>query len=309
MDTLDAPPVKQQQKAQKIKTIGRRVLIYLFLLYAIPIVVLAFEQRALIFKPDHYTLAEWKTNRMAATGESVTLHTRDGNTVYAVFGRAQTTDGKPIADYSHRPTLLYFHGNSSDLLEDMGDFKTFRRMGVNVMMPDYVGFGASTGLPSEIGCDESGEAAYDYLRSRKDIDPTHIVITGHSLGTAVAINLAAHEIQEKHPVAGMAIFSGFTSMPEEAHNEYPIYPVWLLRLIDRYPFESESKISKVTCPVLIAHSRSDAKVPYWMAGRLSAACPGKVTRLSIDQVPHGEIFSTGAPVVIPAFRAFINNLP
>ena len=56
------------------------------------------------------------------------------------------------------------------------------------------------------------------------------MIAGYSLGSGVAVHLAAYEEAKKLPVAGLALFAAYTSMAAEAHEQFPIYPTWLLRL-------------------------------------------------------------------------------
>jgi pimeloyl-ACP methyl ester carboxylesterase len=237
----------------------------------------------------------------------MTLHTRDGDAVEALFGPALTAEGGPDPQARLQPTLLFFHGNGGDLRDTFGEVQKLRRLDVNVMAPDYVGYGVNTATPTEQGCYQAADAAYDALMARPDIDRSRVVILGHSLGTAVAVDLAARTLRAHRPLAGLAVVSGFTSMPDEGHTQYPIYPIFLLRLAARYKFESARKMADVTCPVFIAHSRSDQLIPFAMAGQLAAACPGPVTRLTFDHVPHGYAFSTGASQVFPALSAFVRH--
>ena len=158
----------------------------------------------------------------------------------ALFGPALTPDGEPHPDAARRPTLLYFYGNGMCLSDTTEQFDRFRRLGANVLIPEYVGYGMSGGQPSEAGCQATADAAYDHLQRRGDVDPRPIVAVGWSLGGAVAIDLAS-----RRPVAGLVAFSTFTSMVEMARTEFPVPPHSLLL---RHRFDSLTKIGQRHLP-------------------------------------------------------------
>ena len=84
---------------------------------------------------------------------------------------AARAEGSPTPRPSRRPTLLYFYGNGMCLNDALDAFDHFRRLGANVLIPEYVGYGMSGGQPSESGCRATADAAYDHLQRRKDVDP------------------------------------------------------------------------------------------------------------------------------------------
>ena len=140
--------------------------------------------------------------RRWAGADLLHLETRSGEQVVAVYGRAQTAAGKPDPAARDRPTMIYFYGNAMCLKEAMPEFDRFRRLGLNVLIPDYVGYGMSGGRPSEHGCQATADAAYDFLVSTRGVDPKTIVSAGWSLGGAVAIDLAS-----RRQVGGLVAFS------------------------------------------------------------------------------------------------------
>jgi fermentation-respiration switch protein FrsA (DUF1100 family) len=215
--------------------------------------------------------------RPSSGTEVVRLRTSCKQDVFALFGTATDAHGRPLPDAATRPTLLYFYGNKQYLacptLRHLAD--GLRRMGVNVMVPEYVGYGMSTGDAGEAGCYATADAAYQHLVGRRDVDPRKVVVAGASLGGAVAIDLASREAG----VAGLVTLITFTSMPDMAKVVQPSLPIW--RFI-RHKFESEQKMRRVTCPTLIVHSTGDELVPYTMADRLAAACAGPVSRVKIE---------------------------
>ena len=286
----------------------RRLLFVGAALYLAPLVGLAAFQRQLVFNADYSR--KWGASDKATlpTGaRQVSFQTAAGDQVTAYYGRALRSDGSPDPDAARRPTLLFFYGKAGSLVNCRGWFESFRRLDVNVLMPDYVGFGQSSGRESESNCFATAQAAYDYLRARPDVDRKSIVIAGYSLGSGVAVDLAARETTAHQPVAGLALFAAYTSLADEAHQEYPIYPTFLLRLLLRYPFASEQKMPRVTCPVLIVHSRADRLIPFWMADRLAAASGGPVTRLTVTRAGHADYFWVEGRAVYGALGRFIGN--
>lgn len=264
------------------------------------VVMLAGFQEALLF-PGRVTQGHPEAAVTPTSGaELLTLATPNGERVAALFGAALLPNGNPHPRPSSRPTLIYCYGNGMCLAAAQFEFTAFRRMGANVIIPEYLGYGLSGGKPGEDGCNAAASAAYAHLKSRSDIDPKRIVACGWSLGGAVAIDLAARE-----PVAGLITFCTFTSMVDMARSRYPFVPVGLLL---RHRFLSESKIRRVTVPILIGHGDSDEIIPFAMARRLKDAAGGPVTFLEVHDAGHNDFFSVGGPEVFAAMVDFLDGI-
>jgi fermentation-respiration switch protein FrsA (DUF1100 family) len=219
-----------------------------------------------------------------------------GSKITSLFGQALNAD--PAA----APTFLYFYGNDLWLQKSLEVFQLLRTLGVNVLMPEYVGYGLSEGKPSERACYATADAAYEHLLSRGDIDPSRIIAMGASLGGAVAIDLAS-----RRSVAGLITLITFSSMRELVRHLLPHLPVhWLLR----YRFDSLTKIRQVTCPTLIAHSRGDDLIPGVMADRLASAAGGRVTRVDLESASHRqfELLQAVETELFPSVRAFLGEV-
>jgi len=160
-------------------------------------------------------------------------------------------------------TLLVFHGNYGNISQRLEQLKFLHKMGVNIFIFDYRGYGKSKGSVSEEGTYEDSLAAWNYLRSRKDINPYKIILFGRSLGGALAIDLAA-----KVRSLGLCIESTFTSIPDIGKELYPYNPINLFASI-RY--DSISKMGNIHCPVMICHSKQDDMIPFSHAERLFSA--------------------------------------
>ena len=261
------------------------------------IVITSFQTR--IIFPGQATQGQDDAQvRPRAGTELVRLESRRGEPIVALSGPALTPDGRPHPDADGRPTLIYFYGNAMCLNDATGHFERFRRLGLNVIIPDYLGYGMSGGSASERGCQATSEAVYDYLIATRGIEPSHIVAAGWSLGGAVAVDLASRKA-----VAGLIIFSAFTSGVDMGRRLMPFFPVSLLL---RHRFDSLHKIQQIKCPILIGHGRRDRIVPLDMGQRLANAAKSPVTRLWIDEADHNDFYLVGDDRINEAITKFIS---
>lgn len=235
--------------------------------------------------------------RVPAGAELVTLATARGERIAALFGPALAADGRPLADAASRPTVLHFYGNGTWLAAAAGRLEELRRLGVNVMIPEYVGYGLSGGHAGEEGCYATADAAYDYLLSRPGVCPRRIIVSGESLGGAVAIDLASRK-----PVAGLATFTTFSRMTDVASLHAWAFPVPLML---RHRFESRDKMAHVRCPVFLAHGTKDTTVPCAMCAELASAARAPVIRFTVEGAGHNDFFAAGGRPLLEALRRWI----
>ena len=178
--------------------------------------------------------------------------------------------------------------------------EALRRLGANVVLADYPGYGMSEGTPSEAGCYAAADAVYDHVVSRPEVDAARIVPVGWSLGAAVAIDLAARK-----PVAGVAALSTFTSMRDMARRLVPWAPTALLR----HRFESEAKLARLRCPVFLAHGAQDRIIPSAMCDRLAAAAGSRLAgNLRIEEADHNDFFELGGERLFGALGRFLDRV-
>jgi hypothetical protein len=186
------------------------------------------------------------------------------------------------------------------LKDAVDQLEHFRKLGVNVLTPDYVGYGMSGGKASEAGCQATADTCLAYLRTRKDVDPRKIVAAGWSLGGAVAVDLASRK-----DVAELIAFCTFTSMAEMARRNFPFLPTSLLL---RHRFDNQSKIAKVTCPILIGHGRRDPLIPHAMAERLAAGARVPIMKFTVEEAGHNDFFALGGDQVLESMKVFLEPL-
>jgi uncharacterized protein len=276
--------------------------ITLGLLYVAIVIALYFLQDALIFPGRSSQGRPESALRLGPGYQVVELRTPGGERVTAVFGSALSPGGSPLADAASRPTILYFYGNGQYLAASIAEVGALRRRGLNVLMPDYLGYGLSGGKAGEAGCLAAADAAYEHLLTRSDIDPSKILFGGFSMGGAVAIDLAS-----RRPSKGVIVSCTFTSLTEMAGRQYPFIPVkWLLR----HRFRSLEKIGKITAPILIADGELDTLVPAAMSDRLASAAGGKVTRIAMKAAGHDDLvrMAQSDPEISDALDRFLSKI-
>jgi uncharacterized protein len=172
------------------------------------------------------------------------------------------------SDRADAATVLFLHGAARDLGDNAERIVHWRRMGFSVLAIDYRGYGKSPGdLPTEHSVYEDARAAWEYLKHLQP-DPRKRFVYGHSLGGAVAIELASRE----QDMAGLIIESSFTSIREMVKR---LMFRWVpaARVITQN-FDSISKAAKLKMPVLFMHGSEDDVVPAGMSEQLHAQVPG-----------------------------------
>ena len=225
--------------------------------------------------------------------ELLTLRAADGTSIAGLYGAAIHPRD------AHPPTILCFYGNGASVATSTGTLTALRNLGYNAMLVDYEGYGMSGGRPGEAGCYAAADAGYDYLLSRKEIDSNRIVAMGHSLGGAIAIDLAS-----RRHVAGLITFSTFTNIAEMAKPILAQFPV-SIPITTR--FDSLSKIPKITCPIFMAHGSQDHIVPASMLDALVAVAKVPVTRVLIPGASHSDVFQHDAKLFSGQFKEFIDH--
>jgi fermentation-respiration switch protein FrsA (DUF1100 family) len=198
--------------------------------------------------------------------------------------------------------LLICHGNAGNLSEfgRPAHYAGLRQLGLNLLAFDYRGYGESGGTPSEAGLYRDVDAAYRYLREDRSVPAERIIIFGHSLGSAVAIDLAS-----RVPTAGLIVEGALTSVQDRGQELYPYIPV---RWIAASRFSSLEKISRVRVPKLFLHAVRDEVIPL-AHGRLlyqEAAEPKAFVEL---QGGHGDAFEADSARYFGAIATFLSQLP
>jgi uncharacterized protein len=197
--------------------------------------------------------------------------------------------------------LLICHGNAGNLSEfgRPAHYAGLHALGLSLLAFDYRGYGESDGVPSEAGLYKDADASYRYLRETLGVPSEKIVIFGHSLGSAVAVDLAS-----RVPAAGLILEGALTSVIDRGQELYPYIPV---RWIGRSRFSSIEKISRVLAPKLFLHARADDVIPLAHGRRLFEAAPPPKAFVELKG-GHGDAFELDSAVYFGSIARFLHGL-
>lgn len=196
----------------------------------------------------------------------------------------------PAAESESAPVLLYLHGNGGNIEDTLTRAQAFHEQGWSVLTFDYRGYGRSSPpFPSEARVYEDAEAAWRYLTQERQISPDRRVVYGHSLGGAIAIELATRQPQ----MAGLVVDCSFTTVVDLA-SRTALYGLFPLDWIVTERFASLEKVPRLAVPVLFLHGTADAVVPPDMSRTLYEATPQPKTLHYVEGAGHFNYLSDEA---------------
>lgn len=193
------------------------------------------------------------------------------------------------------PVAVYFHGNAEQLADEEWLADDFAAAGVGFFAVEYPGYGlaAGAGAPAEDALLEAAQKGLEHLVAL-GVDRRRLVLVGRSLGTGVAVAMAARGWG-----ARVALLSPYTSLPDVGARQLPFLPVSLL-MRDR--LDSASRAAAVTVPVLCLHGTKDEVIAFELGSALCAKFPaGRMA--PIEGAHHNDLFE--APGVLPQLLAFV----
>ena len=225
--------------------------------------------------------------------EEVTFSTADGLTLSGWF--IPSSLPSPAAY-----TVLVLNGNAGNRAYRAPLAASLRQQGHHVLLFDYRGYGGNEGNPTEVGLRADARAARSYLVEREDVDASRLIYFGESIGTALAIALAA-----EYPPAGVILRSPFASLVEVGQVHYPFLPVQFL-LRDR--FAALNDIQRVHCPVLVLAGDRDRIIPLDQSRRVYEAAPSAKQLVILAGADHNDIELLAGDEMLAAIRRFLGQL-
>lgn len=260
-------------------------------IYIITCLLLLWGQKNLIFIPD---------SKISSTPEKYKLDYQD---IWIDIEKEKIHGWWIPTKTKLAPTILYFHGNASNNGDVVDNAAIFNQIGLSTLLIDYRGYGKSIGtFPSETRVYEDAEAAWNYLTKTKQIKPQDIFVYGHSLGGAIAIDLAI-----KQPDMGGLITEGtFTSIKNTASYN-PLFKLFPLNLIVTQRFDSISKIPSLQTPLLMFHGDNDEIIPPEMAKELFDNAPQPKSLIFIPEAEHNNLHQVGNSKYILNLEQFISK--
>ena len=247
--------------------------------------LLYFLQDRLIFHPQ--PLPEARRALIAqrfASAESLFIRAADGTRLHAWHVRAPP--GAPL--------VIYFGGNAEEVSWMMAQAAQ-RAPGTGWLLVDYRGYGSSEGAPSESAL--SADALQWHDHASQQLQSKDIVIFGRSLGSGVAVHVAA-----ARPVSGVILVAPYDSLVEVAGHYYPFLPVsWMLK----HRFDSAERASKIVVPLLCLVAARDEVIPIVHSKRLYDAWAGPKRWVELPGAGHNS--TDEAPVFWEAIKEFLKK--
>lgn len=201
-----------------------------------------------------------------------------------------------------RRTLLFCHGNAGNIGDRLEKIKFLYRIGWNIFIFDYRGYGGSEGSPTIKGLQRDTDAAYRWLVSGKEttkIPPEQIILWGESLGGALATDLAARE-----NIGGLILQSTFTSLHDIGKKHYPFVPSSLVPDV----YRSIDTIRKIRTPLLVVHGTEDETVPFGMGRQLYESAPHPKRFYEIKGGHHNDCTAVGKGEYLRQIEEFLNEI-
>ncbi|MFQ5801604.1 MAG: alpha/beta hydrolase [Candidatus Methylomirabilales bacterium] len=248
-----------------------------------------FPEKGTVFFPDPYLIGTPADVGLAY--EEVFFGTRDGVRLHGWYVPRQGSS----------TTLLWFHGNAGNISHRLENLAlVHERVGVNVFIFDYREYGKSEGEISKAGTFLDAFAAFGYLCSRSDLDPSRILLFGRSLGTALATAVAAEQ-----SCLGIILEAAFTSTDDIMRLYFRFLPPLPPGTVK---YDTLSLIGKVMAPKLIIHGEHDEIIPVWMGRRLYEAASSPKELYLVPGATHNDTYMAGGQEYFAKLKTFANDL-
>lgn len=244
------------------------ILLTLAAVYLAIVALMFMVQRSLQYFPDPTRVAPQTAGLFGV--EEVRLAAPDGTELIGWYTPAR----EGLA------TILFFHGNAGSLASRAGRFAAYQQQGFGVLFASYRGYGGSGGKPTQAGIIADSFLFLDWLEGR-GVEPSRIAVIGESLGSAVAVRLAA-----RREVGAVILEAPFSSAADIAAAHYWWLPV---RALMRDPFDSMKAIGSVSAPVTIIHGDRDTIVPLRYGQRLFEAASEPKEMVVIADAGHNNL--------------------
>ena len=244
------------------------VLFFVLLLIIGALALLWWKQEKILFQPPGHVdigdIAASKIEYRASDGQQL-------------FGFLVTGSGSDV--------LLCFHGNADLAVWQVAwATEVVHRFGLSVFLAEYRGYGGLSGTPSYATSSLDSEAAYACLKDTLHLSPDHILLFGHSLGSAVAAEIAL-----KHPPRALLLQSPFTSARDMARLTFarPVTAIW--KFISRIHFDVSAAVRMTDARVSVIHGTRDIVIPSRMGKAVFEAAKVKGSFALIEKAGHNNV--------------------
>lgn len=228
--------------------------------------LLYFFQDRMIFFPQRTSERVrdlYKSNEITVSHDGIKLH--------GWFVKEEISAASPL--------LVYYGGNAEDISMNLEDSARFGNR--SFLFMNYRGYGDSQGRPSEKHLVEDAIAILDHITASERIDPAHMVLMGRSLGSGVAVQVAA-----RRKVGRVILVTPFDSLVNVARKHYPLFPV---KLMLRHRFDSASLAPYIKIPALAIVAGKDQVIPGASSMHLVEKWGGPIETVTIENADHNDI--------------------
>ncbi len=239
-----------------------------------------------VYFPSKYPEGFWD-GQAQLRAVDVWLDTPDGVRIHGWSVEAQNA----------RFVTLFLHGNAGNITDRYSHIREIAAAGSSILVIDYRGYGKSGGRPTEKGLYTDAETAYDHL-VKTGFRPEQIILHGESLGTAVAVDLAAHRA-----CAAVVLEAPFTSGKDVARTVLPVIGPWLT-----WSFDSRGKIGRSHAPVLFIHGNRDEIIPLQLGQALFTGAPEPKSFWIVPGAGHNDIIEAAGISYRRRLRSFYEGL-
>ncbi|QBA64200.1 alpha/beta hydrolase [Muriicola soli] len=246
------------------------ILIFLFIAYLLVSVLLYFLQDYLMFKPEKLP-EDFQFYYENQITEEYNVETRDGAIINGLRFKAKNPKG----------IVFYLKGNSKSI-KGWGKFAVdFTRLGYDVLMVDYRGFGKSTGRRTQKAIKRDMQVVYNKIMEK--VEEKYIILYGRSLGSGFAAKLASMNNPRM-----LILDAPYYSLRHVAKKYIPFMP---LSLLLKFPMPTYKWLKYVQCPVHIIHGTDDHLIPYKSSIKLSKIKPEQTTLYTVIGGGHKNLNS------------------
>ncbi len=236
-----------------------------------------------IYYPVRFPEGYWELQSQVKA-EDVVLRTVDGVGVHGWWLR------QPEAQV----VTLFLHGNAGNITHRIPHLLQIAAAGSSILIIDYRGYGKSEGRPTERGLYADADAGYEFV-ARQGLP---VVLHGESLGTAVAVDLAA-----RRPCAAVVLEAPFTSAGDIAAEVLPLLGRLLIR-----GYSSMDKVDRIHASLFFIHGGRDTTVPIRVGRALFEQAPQPKSFWTVPGAGHNDLVETAGPEYTRRLREFYGAL-
>lgn len=228
-------------------------------------------------------------------GQAVRYRTDDGLDLVGWFVPSR----QPAPACGPASSAVVFHGQAGSRDSQSPLASALADRGINVFIGEYRGFGGMPGSPSEDGLVIDADAAVTALGAQPGVDPNRIAYVGFSLGTGVAVSLAA-----QRPPQALVLLAPYTSLPDVAWTRLPGIPY---RLLMRTQFDSLARIGSIDAPLAVVIGTNDDTVPNEQSRQVFRSAPHHELLLPVEGAGHIEIDVAMPKPTADALATFVHT--